>query len=129
MSKLIALNVLLCIFFTVEASLIPNSKLFRRDPFPEPKSDTPVPSNVVLNTITQRLDNFNPTNAATWEQQYYSNDEFYQPGGPIFVFLAGEWAITPYRLTESLMAQLADELDGLILYLEHRFYGQSRPTK
>lgn len=104
-------------------------KFFRGDPFPEPKSDNnPVPSNVVLHTITQRLDNFDPTNEATWEQRFYSNDQFYQPGGPLFVFLAGEWDITPYRMTNSLMADLAEELNGNIFYLEHRYYGESRPT-
>ncbi len=45
----------------------------------------------------------------------------------IFI-ITGEWDITPYRLTNSLMAQLASELNGNIFYLEHRFYGQSRPT-
>lgn len=44
-------------------------------------------------------------------------------------YFAGEWDITPYRLTTSLMADLASELNGNIFYLEHRFYGQSRPTK
>lgn len=56
------------------------------------------------------------------------NGEFFQPGGPIFLFLGGEWEITPYRLTNSLMADLASELYGYIFYLEHRYYGQSFPT-
>lgn len=129
MVKLIAFSITLALLLVVEGSFIPIPSLFRRDPFPEPKADTPVPSNVVLHTITQQLDNFNPANEITWEQRYYSNNEFYQPGGPLFVFLAGEWAITPYRLTESLMAQLADQLNGSIFYLEHRYYGESRPTK
>ncbi len=129
MIKLIALSVTLSVFFTVEGSLTPNSNLFRRDLFREPRLHTPVPTNVVLNTITQRLDNFNPMNHADWEQRYYSNDEFFLAGGPIFVLLAGEQDITPYRLTNSLIADIAAELNGHVFYLEHRFYGQSRPTK
>lgn len=74
-----------------EGTLLPVPGLFRGDPFPEPKTVRAVPMNVQLNNITQRLDNFNPMNDATWQQQFYSNNEFYQPGGPIFVFLAGEF--------------------------------------
>lgn len=127
MVKLIVFVTLVTVSLMAEgAMLIPG--LFRGDPFPEPKTERPVPSNVVLNTITQRVDNFDLLNEATFEQYFYSNNEFYQPGGPVFIFLSGEWDITPYRLTESLMADLANELNGTIFYLEHRFYGQSRPT-
>lgn len=56
------------------------------------------------------------------------NDEFYTPGSPLFVFLGGEWIITPYRLTNSLMYDMADDLNAAIFYLEHRYYGESRPV-
>ncbi|KAG4068454.1 hypothetical protein HA402_004794 [Bradysia odoriphaga] len=128
MVKFAVLGLILAFALLAEGSFLPIRHLFRGDPFPEPKSHEPVPSNVQLNNITQRLDNFDPLNEATWEQRFYSNNEFYQPGGPIFVFLAGEWEITPYRLTNSLMADIASELNGNIFYLEHRYYGQSRPT-
>lgn len=90
MVKLIVLGTILTFVLLVEGSFIPVPGLFRGDPFPEPKFDTPVPSNVQLNNITQRVDNFDPMNAGTWEQRFYSNNQFYQPGGPIFVFLAGK---------------------------------------
>ncbi len=100
----------------------------RRDPFPEPKIQPPTPQNVTLLTIEQRVDNFNPANTDTWLQRYYMNNEFYTPGSPIFLFLSGEWTITPYRMTFSLMYDMADDLNANILYLEHRYYGESRPT-
>lgn len=81
---------ILTIVLIVEGSFIPIPGLFRGDPFPEPKSYASVPANVQLSNITQRVDNFDPMNDATWEQRFYSNNQFYQPGGPIFVFLAGE---------------------------------------
>lgn len=89
MVKFLVLSTILTFGLLVEGFL-PIPGLFRGDPFPEPKLPTPIPSNVQLNNITQRVDNFDPINDATWEQRYYSNDQFYQPGGPIFVFLAGE---------------------------------------
>ncbi|KAJ6628026.1 putative serine protease F56F10.1 [Pseudolycoriella hygida] len=128
MAKFTGVVAMLTFVLLVEGTFLPIPGLFRGDPFPEPKSNTPIPSNVQLNTIVQRVDNFDPINSETWEQRFYSNNEFYQPGGPIFVFLAGEWDITPYRLTTSLMADIASDLNGNIFYLEHRFYGQSRPT-
>lgn len=56
------------------------------------------------------------------------NGQFFQPGGPLYVFLGGEWPITPYRLLSSLMVDSARDMDGYMFYLEHRFYGQSFPT-
>jgi len=102
--------------------------LGRRDPFPEPTFQSPTPSNIELLTITQRVDNFDPQNLNTYEQRYYVNNEYYTPGSPIFLFLAGEWTITPYRMNYSLMHDMAGELNGGIFYLEHRYYGESRPT-
>lgn len=95
----------------------------------EPRIDTPIPSNVTLLTVEQRVDNFNPANLNTWEQRYFMNDEFYQPGSPIFLFLGGEWAISDARLTSSHMYDIARDLNASMLHLEHRFYGESRPTE
>ncbi len=93
MAKFFVLGVMLAFMLLVDGSILHIPGLFRGDPFPEKKSDKPVPSNVQLQNITQRVDNFDLTNDATWEQRFYSNNEFYQPGGPIFVFLAGELTI------------------------------------
>lgn len=56
------------------------------------------------------------------------NGEFFQPGGPLYVFIGGEWAINPVRLEYSLMREMAMEMDGYMFYLEHRYYGESFPT-
>lgn len=88
----------------------------------------PVSRSVVLNSIEQRVDNFDPQNTDTYLQRYYMNGEFFQPGGPLLVVLGGEWAIRPDRLQDSMPVTLARELFGYIFYLEHRYYGQSFPT-
>lgn len=105
-------------------------KLFKRPvPFHQTTLlDTPTPANVSLLTVTQRVDNFNPQNLDTWQQRYYVNNEFYQPGSPIFIYLGGESAITDQRMTDSHMYNIASELNANIFQLEHRFYGESRPT-
>lgn len=105
-------------------------KLFeRRMPFQEPTTNPITPSNVTLLTVIQRLDNFNAANLNTWQQRYFMNDEFYQPGSPIFLYLGGEWPITGDRLTNSHMYDIARDLNASLLILEHRYYGESRPTE
>lgn len=91
--------------------------------------DTTIPRNVSLLTVTQRVDNFDSTNLNTWEQRYFINNEFYQPGAPIFLYLGGEWAISDLRLTTSHMYDIARDLNANIFHLEHRYYGESRPTE
>lgn len=113
----------------IEKQRVPIYKLLApREPFPATKPDETRPSNVTLQTIVQRLDNFDPSNTDIWGQRFFMNDEFYTPGSPFFVFLGGEWIITEYRLTNSLMYDMAEDLNAAIFYLEHRFYGLSRPT-
>ncbi|XP_037040838.1 putative serine protease K12H4.7 isoform X2 [Bradysia coprophila] len=102
----------------------------QRMPFREPAPfDGPIPANVTLLTVTQRVDNFNPANLDTWQQRYFMNNEFYRPGSPIFVFLGGESAINEQRLTSSHMYDIARDLNANLFHLEHRFYGESRPTE
>lgn len=104
-------------------------KLFElRMPYREP-IDNPTPSNVSLLTVTQRVDNFDPTNLNTWQQRYYMNNEFYRPGSPIFLYLGGEWAITDLRMTTSHIYDIARDLTANLFHLEHRYYGESRPTE
>lgn len=82
----------------------------------------------VTNWITQHVDNFDPQNHQTYQQKFFMNGEFFQPGGPLYVFLGGEWNIEALRLDDSLMRELARENEGYMFYLEHRFYGESFPT-
>ncbi|KAJ6641397.1 Thymus-specific serine protease [Pseudolycoriella hygida] len=131
MGKLLIFVATLTIAFAapLEKTKVPFFKLLApRDPFPTDIYPRPIPQNISLETIEQRLDNFDPSNLAVWEQRYYVNTNYYEPGSPIFLFLAGEWTITPYRLSYSLMHDIASEINGSLYYLEHRYYGESRPT-
>lgn len=96
------------------------------DPISEPKQ---LPQNVVEAFITQRLDNFDPTNDATWQQRYLINGEFWAPGGCIFILLTGEWGVAADRLQNSMMYEMSRQFQCYMVYLEHRYYGQSRPTE
>jgi Serine carboxypeptidase S28 len=78
--------------------------------------------------ITQRLDHFNQGDSRTFQMRYYANDEYFQPGGPLFVFVGGEYGISPGWVTGGHTVDMAREMNGYIFYVEHRFYGRTRPT-
>ena len=63
---------------------------------------------------------------------------YYKPGGPIFLLIGGEWALEEKdtRYIEDGPGQMygklvkwAKEHHAAIIYLDHRYYGQSIPRK
>ncbi|XP_067631012.1 putative serine protease K12H4.7 [Eurosta solidaginis] len=78
--------------------------------------------------IKQKLDNFNESDTREWQMRYIINDEFYVEGGPFFIFVGGEWEISPRYVTGGHFYDMAKEHHGYLFYTEHRYYGESRPT-
>ncbi|KAF9143711.1 hypothetical protein BGX30_014960 [Mortierella sp. GBA39] len=64
---------------------------------------------------------------ATFRQYYQINWEFYKPGGPIILWLPGESPLHSLFLRRGLAYELANATTGLLVALEHRFYGNSIP--
>lgn len=77
----------------------------------------------------QMLDHFNPTNVDTWKQRFYTNQQFYQPGGPVFLMIGGEGEATADWMEKGAWIQYAKQHNALCFQLEHRFYGKSHPTE
>lgn len=52
-----------------------------------------------------------------------------QEGGPLFIFLGGEWSITgrEFALADGPLSRFAEEHKGALFAVEHRFYGESFP--
>jgi len=119
----------LCLVFCVNGlNKIPFNALNtlnKEPPIPEQKSTKAVQTN----WIEQRLDHFDFTNMETWNMRYLSNDEHLQPGGPIFIYIGGEWTVSPGWLQGGHPYDMTKELHGIIFYTEHRYYGQSHPTQ
>ncbi|XP_034486004.1 thymus-specific serine protease [Drosophila innubila] len=78
--------------------------------------------------ITQPLDHFDESNKATYKMRYLVNDEFQTEGSPIFIFLGGEWEAQPSMISAGHWYDMAKEHKGLLIYTEHRYYGESVPT-
>jgi len=85
--------------------------------------------------ISQPLDHFAPAGGTTWNQRYLINSTFFDGTGPVFLCVGGEGP----GFTEDVvisgtehaheMILAAEQHGALILALEHRYYGQSLPTK
>lgn len=87
-----------------------------------------------LYAFEQPLDHFNSEDNRTWNQIYYINDDFYIPGGPVFIYLdAPAFLVEPVPLTTILtgsrFTDIAEKSSGRIISIQSRFYGLSQPTE
>ncbi|KAI8826098.1 peptidase S28 [Fimicolochytrium jonesii] len=65
----------------------------------------------------------------TYPQYYVVNANHYKPGGPLVLDLGGEWTVTPGSERQGLQHDFIAKYNGLLVGLEHRFYGQSYPSQ
>ncbi|XP_061386786.1 putative serine protease K12H4.7 [Musca vetustissima] len=79
--------------------------------------------------ITQKLDHFDEKDTRTWQMRYMTNADYFKPGGPMIIYIGGEWEISAGSISYGILADIAKEHNGMLFYTEHRYYGQSKPTK
>ncbi|KAJ1753498.1 hypothetical protein LPJ79_000357 [Coemansia sp. RSA 1821] len=89
-----------------------------------PRSDIPASSTQYW--FTQPIDHFGNNNG-TWQQQYLVNATFYKPGGPIFISTPGETPLSTRYVDATYPSQLAQQMNALVISVEHRFFGSSNP--
>ena len=100
--------------------------------------------------FTQKLDHFNVGDTRTFQERYLVNDDYWNQNapnpGPILLYTGNEGDITLfYDNTVSICANwmkmvdcvfyslqgflfdVAKQLNGLVLFIEHRYYGKSLP--
>ena len=107
------------------ALLFPSSSgLIRRQLVSINSSDYPA------ETISIPIDHYNVSDKRTYENRYWVICSYYQMGGPVFYFDAGEQdaaPLVPYFLADaggpSAVMTLARRFHGLAVLFEHRFYG------
>ncbi|KAF8959584.1 peptidase S28 [Flammula alnicola] len=80
------------------------------------------------------IDHFTQKASARFDNRYWINATYWEPGGPVFLFDSGEQnaePLLPYYLQEyhglSATMRLAKRYNGLAILWEHRFYGDSLP--
>ncbi|KAJ9607344.1 hypothetical protein H2200_008417 [Cladophialophora chaetospira] len=74
--------------------------------------------------LTQKLDHSSGDNT-TFKQRYQMVTDYFQPGGPILFAQSAEQDIVPVESSD--LFDMAKELRGLVIGLEHRFFGTSLP--
>ncbi|KAL3718004.1 hypothetical protein ACJRO7_003183 [Eucalyptus globulus] len=80
----------------------------------------------------QTLDHFNyrPESYTTFKQRYIINSKYWggaNASAPIFAFLGDELPIDSATTNVGFMTDNAAEFKALLVYIEHRFYGESIP--
>ncbi|KAF8806322.1 hypothetical protein BYT27DRAFT_6649057 [Phlegmacium glaucopus] len=77
----------------------------------------------------QLIDHDNPS-LGTFKQRFWHTYEFYEPGGPIILQTPGETnadGYSGYLTNKTVPGLIAQQQNGSIIILEHRFYGFSNP--
>lgn len=97
---------------------------FLGDPFVDKQQET---TNVATQWFTQQLDHFDNNEVRTWKQRYYLRSTEFDGSGPVFLMIGGEGALSSHWLSTGAMVDSGIQNKALMLALEHRFYGESRP--
>merc|ERR1719219_1989911 len=79
--------------------------------------------------LDQILDHFDATNTKRWPQRYWENLGVYSGSGVGFLHIGGEAEASPGWLNYGAWYQWAQENGAAMFVLEHRYYGQSKPTE
>ncbi|BDA40679.1 Lysosomal Pro-X carboxypeptidase [Coccomyxa sp. Obi] len=84
------------------------------------------------------LDHFSwaipPENRTTFKQRYFLCDEHWKSHkdgsrGPIFFYVGNEADVTLYLNATGIMWESAPSFGALLVFAEHRYYGESKPFK
>ncbi|KAJ9178022.1 hypothetical protein P3X46_009942 [Hevea brasiliensis] len=94
------------------------------------ESSSDLPPEYEIHYYGQALDHFNykPESYATFQQRYILNYKYWggaNASSPIFVYTGEEKDVT-YDV-EGFILDLAARFKGLLVYIEHRYYGESMP--
>jgi hypothetical protein len=76
---------------------------------------------------SQLIDHFNPQDSRLYSQRYWVVSDYYKQGGPVFLYICGEYTCPGVNQERLYPVQLAQKYNALFVVLEHRFYGLSQP--
>lgn len=71
--------------------------------------------------------NFHPKSYKIFYQKYLINRKYWHKGGPIFVYTGNEGDIDWFAANTGFMLDIAPQFQALLVFIEHRFYGESLP--
>ena len=78
--------------------------------------------------FNQVLDHYDYRNATYWNQRYWIYNQHFNPEiGPVFLYICGEWTCNGVPETRTWILTYTQRLQGMVIALQHRFYGESLP--
>lgn len=95
-----------------------------------PANFTPSPS-ITRDSIQQRVNHFDPLNDQTFAHHFFINDEFFQPNGPLVIYLHAnpyDDGLNMAYLSIGPAYDLAREFNGRLVYPQHRYFEDSHVT-
>ncbi|XP_009785587.1 uncharacterized protein [Nicotiana sylvestris] len=113
-------------------TLTPLLKNILKDSNTLSNSSTNLPNEFETYFYTQTLDHFNygPKSYSTFKQRYIINSKYWggsNSSSPIFAYLGAESSIDNDPLNIGFLTDFAPRFKALLVYMEHRYYGQSIP--
>ncbi|XP_060744009.1 lysosomal Pro-X carboxypeptidase [Tachysurus vachellii] len=76
----------------------------------------------------QQIDHFGFLENGTFKQRYLVNDQhWHKKNGPILFYTGNEGDITWFCNNTGFMWDIAEELGAMLVFAEHRYYGESMP--
>ncbi|KAK9796283.1 hypothetical protein WJX73_004046 [Symbiochloris irregularis] len=77
----------------------------------------------------QLVDHLTWNNTRTWRQRYLISDSWFdKKQGPIFFYAGNEGSVMSYFKSCGLMWEQAADFGALLVFIEHRYYGESQPV-
>ncbi|CAA3023100.1 lysosomal Pro-X carboxypeptidase [Olea europaea subsp. europaea] len=70
---------------------------------------------------------FQPKSYKIFYQKYLINSQYWHKGAPIFVYTGNEGDIDWFAANTGFMLDIAPKFHALLVFIEHRFYGESMP--
>ncbi|XP_066291726.1 lysosomal Pro-X carboxypeptidase-like [Branchiostoma lanceolatum] len=77
--------------------------------------------------VEVQVDHFSFANSDTFQLRYLVNDTYYKDGDPIFFYTGNEGDIEDFVKNTGLLIEMAPRFGALVIFAEHRYYGQSLP--
>ncbi|OQV22879.1 Lysosomal Pro-X carboxypeptidase [Hypsibius exemplaris] len=77
--------------------------------------------------FTQKLDHFSFARNDTFRQRYVICQEHWSSGGPLLFYTGNEGDIMLFVNNTGFLFEMAPQLNAMIVFAEHRYYGQSIP--
>ncbi|CAG9759251.1 unnamed protein product [Ceutorhynchus assimilis] len=81
----------------------------------------------VTKYIDMPLDHFSFTTNTTFKLRYLVNDTYFAEDKPIFFYTGNEGDISMFAQNTGFMFELAAKMGALLVFAEHRFYGETLP--